>query len=264
MVTGRVILVIALVLAVTAHAEKRNPVEKLAADAAAAYHNGDYQHAVDLLERAYKLQPVSALLYNLAKAYDKLGESQSAADLYAKYAAAEDADPKLKTKAEARLAALILPSHKVDEPVAKPQPKLEPAAKPQPNGEPQPAAQPEAQHEPPRPARPADGGRHRDRMVALGVGVAGVAVLATALGLSLSALHLHDEFSTNLVETDKRQLRNDAQAQALAADLLYAVGVAAAGVTAYFLYRGFRPTRQVAVAPWMQPGAGGLSALGRF
>src|SRR5262249_34065618 len=65
-----------------ARAQSRgNPVEKLASDAAIAYRGGDYQRAAQLLERAYKMQPVSALLYNLAKAYEKLGDEDKAAQL---------------------------------------------------------------------------------------------------------------------------------------------------------------------------------------
>lgn len=273
---GRVVVgiasvaVLALLLVSTrGYADKRNPVEKLAADAASAYHGGDYQRAVDLLERAYKLQPVSALLYNLAKAYDKLGESQTASDLYAKYAAADDADPRLKVRAETRLGTLVLPPRKSEPPHKNEPPRPEPPS----STEPPPRAEPPPSTEPPPAAtvapRPTpisadERGRRRDCWVALGVGVGGVALLGTALGLSVSALSLHDQFAATQDETAKRTFRDGAQTQALAADLLYAAGVAAAGVTAYFLYRAFRPAKKLALGPWLAPTGGGLAALGRF
>ncbi len=270
---ARLVAALVLVVAVHAHAEKRNPVEKLASDAAQAYHAGEYQRAVELLERAFKMQPVTALLYNLAKAYDRLGDSEKAADAFAKYAAAEDADPKLKAKAEARLAVLMVPQHKAP-PKNEPPPRNEP-----PRNEPPAHVEAPAKVEPP-PVDPVaerqhavDRTRRRDRVIALSLGLVGVAALSTALGLSLNALSLHGDFSASASEVDKRQLRDAAQAQALGADLLYAVGAAAVGVTAYFLYRGFHrtgtgtgaeTTSHVALGPWLAPGGGGLVAGGRF
>src|SRR5262249_13178171 len=102
------ILLLALGLAPTpARAESvSQQVERLAGEATTAYHAGEYKKAIELLDRAYQLQPVAALLYNTAKAYERPGEDQKAAEYYTRYAASADVDPKLKPKAEAGAAAL--------------------------------------------------------------------------------------------------------------------------------------------------------------
>src|SRR5205814_1636461 len=56
--------------------------------------------------RAYAIRPLPALLYNLAKAYDKLGEVDKAYDSYRKYVDSGEAEPKLEEKAKARMQVL--------------------------------------------------------------------------------------------------------------------------------------------------------------
>ena len=90
-----------------AHAESAEAqVERLAADAVSAYKVADYNRAVELLSRAYEIRQVPALLYNMAKAYDKLGDVEHAYDAYRRYSDSADADPRLKSKADARLVVL--------------------------------------------------------------------------------------------------------------------------------------------------------------
>src|SRR5689334_11838211 len=101
---------VAVMLAATggrAHAESAEAqVERLAADAVNAYRGADYNRAVELLTRAYEIRQVPALLYNLAKAYDKLGDVDRAYDAYRRYSDSADAEPRLRNKADARLAVL--------------------------------------------------------------------------------------------------------------------------------------------------------------
>jgi tetratricopeptide (TPR) repeat protein len=265
------VLVLALV-ATPVRAEKGNAVEKMASDAAAAYRAGEYQRAATLLERAYKLQPLSALLYNLAKAYDKLGEEDKAAELYGRYAAADDADPRLRTKAEARVAALRPEKEREHAHASEPSPRSTVEA-PLPAPRPQPEAKPPAVAQtPPPPVDPTverrhelERGRARDRNVTLAVGAVGVAALATAVGLSVNVLGLQSRFQASGDETVKRDLRSQGQTQALAADLLYVSGAVCVGVAGYFLYRVLRPLpKTVALAPWAAPAGGGVVAQGRF
>ena len=84
----------------------RREVERLANDAVNAYKGADYKRAVELLQKAYEIRQVPALLYNMAKAYDKLGDIDHAYDAYHLYADSAAADPKLKARAEQRVAAL--------------------------------------------------------------------------------------------------------------------------------------------------------------
>src|SRR4051794_31468707 len=81
-------------------------VERLANDALLAYKGADYKRAVELLQRAYEIRQVPALLYNLAKAYDKLGALDHAYDAYRQSVASAASAPKLKVRAGARLVAL--------------------------------------------------------------------------------------------------------------------------------------------------------------
>jgi len=113
--------------------------------------------------------------------------------------------------------------------------------------------------------RDAERTRLRDRNVAIGLGVVGVACLGTAVGLSVHALTLHDQFASSPIEADKRSYMSQAQTQAIVADVLYAGGAVAVGVGAFFLYRALRPLpKSVALAPYASPLGGGLVAAGQF
>jgi len=285
-VAGIVVVLISWWIGVVAvaHAEKQNPVEKLAGDAAAAYRAADYARAVQLLERAYKLQPVSALLYNLAKAYDKLGESDRALDLYGRYSGADDADPRLRSKAEARVVALRElkePSRRSDTPPRKsePPPRPEPQAKKVEAPEGPPPAPPTIAEPPPPVRDPAAeqrrafiDGQRRDRYVAMGLGAVGLAAIGTAVGLSVNVLSIRDQFTSSLDENAKRSLRDSASGRAIGADVGFVVGAAAVGVAVYFLYRGYRAAprsaatapHHFAAAPWLAPGAGGVAMGAQF
>lgn len=60
-----------------------------------SYRKGDFATTVDLLKRAYALDPEPVLLYNLARAYEGLGDIDAAIDTYTKYLAA---DPQAKDR----------------------------------------------------------------------------------------------------------------------------------------------------------------------
>jgi len=267
---GLMALFALLLCSLPVRADKRNPVEKLAADAADAYRAGEYRRATDLLERAYKLEHVSALLYNMAKAYEKLGDNDRAADLYTRYAAADDADPRLRGKAEARVTAL----HEPPAPKRPPREEPPPRTEPQPKAEPQPKPEPVVHQpvEPPPPKADPDALRHaaeRSRKINRGVGLALVAIgactLGAAIGLSVNALRLNTDFKNSTDEIDKKIALTDATSQALAADLLYGVTAAAVGVSIYFLYKGFRPEpKALSLAPSVGPGGAGLVLEGVF
>lgn len=267
---GPILLFCLILRGGAARAERLSPVERLANEAAAAYHAADYHRAAALLERAYQLDPLTALLYNLGKAYDKLGDKAKAADFYTRYAMADDADPQLKTKAEARAAHLREPPHAIALSHPRPAPKPAPAELPPPPQPPQPVVV--VPHPAPPPPAPHKDPRALPRGLAIGLGATGVAAIAVAIGLGVNALSLHGQFTQSLDENRKRELRSDAQAQALTGDILYGVGAAAIGVGAYFLYRWLRPERKgvdssdraLEIAPVVGASGAGLAAWGRF
>lgn len=266
----------------TANARSRSTeveVERMAADALNAYKGADYHRAVELLTRAYEIRQVPALLYNLGKAYDKLGDEEHAADAYRRYTQSSGAEPKLKARAEARLVVLDEARRKqvaakaAAAAAAAPPPPPPPApvvAKPQPP--PEPVVPPELLAEQRREeARQAEQHRrHRDRVLALSFGAATVAFGSTALGLSINAVQLRNQDVASLDFERKRQLKSDALLQAGFADGLYAATVAAAVVTIIFFYRGFHHASQddsdpaLSFAPSLTSSSLGLFMNGRF
>jgi len=214
-------------------------VERLAAEAAGAYKAGDFIRAAELLEEAYKLQPISPIIYNLAKAYDKLTEDDKALDLYKKYIVAPDADPKLKQRAETRIANINNQKANPGAPEVRPRKAgKEPAM-----GEN--LVTPNLTDPVEDPKVAAQRRERRDTQMWRGLGFGslglGVALLGAGIGLGVAALGQQDSFHASIVEADKRHFRDMAKSYAIGADVLYAVGAAAVGVSAYFLYRGFRP-----------------------
>ena len=274
------VAVLAAVLAATggrARAETAEAqVERLAADAVTAYRGADYNRAVDLLKRAYEIRQVPALLYNMGKAYDKLGDVDHAYDAYRRYSDSADADPRLKAKADARLAVLaeLRRKQKAAERALEARP---PPPRPAPVAPP-PTAVVETPKTPPPPTaeeirltlkKERERERRRDRLVALGLGAGAVAFAAVAVGFSVVALQTQDQWSADYGgnEAIRRSLKNSAITDAGVADGFYAATAVAVGVGAYFLYRGFRPepsAPSLALVPAAAPGGGGLVAVGQF
>jgi tetratricopeptide (TPR) repeat protein len=259
-------------------------VERLAREATAAYKAADYPKAIALLERACQIQKVANLLYNLARSYEKAGEGDKAIDYYQRYLDAPDAEPKLKTKAEARIIVLREAAEASRPRPVEPPPVIEPPPGVVERPPPPPIERPTIPPPPPPPAHPAlvDHGaqrhaqvRRRDRTLGLTMGAIGLVMAGAATGLAVNALLLHDQFLSLDAENDKRATRDAAQANALAADLLFAGAVASVAVGIVFLYRGFRherpheqpqerPKTSQRLLPWVGHRVGGMIFEGRF
>ena len=246
-------------------------VERLAADAVNAYKGADYKRAVELLQQAYEIRQVPALLYNMAKAYDKLGDIDKAYDTYRLYADSAAAEPKLKQRAEQRVAALAEAKRKkkAEERAAEPPPPPPP---------------PPAVVEAPKPVGPTAEerraqahdrfvrGRKRDRLITIIGGGATVAFLAVAVGLSADALVVEHDYHATTSPDGKSRLESDAKLRAGVADGFWCATAVAAGVTGYFAWRAFlrkEPAEsRLALLPFAAPTAAGLSAglaaVGRF
>ena len=247
-------------------------VEKLATDAAAAYKAADFTRAVELLERAYQIRQVAALLYNLAKAYDRLGDQEKAIELYRRYADSSDAEPKLRGKAEARVAAYD-EAHKPKLGIRDNDPRVrDNDPRPPVTGQVEPKGPPPETAEA-RAIRLWRKGRSRDRIIGLTLMGVGVACALSGVGLSVSASLLHGSYNDTIgTEADKRAQRGAAKTQALAGDVLYGVAVVSAGLGAYFIWRGYHPEKPPRVNAWLTPVVGpsvggftaGLVAGGSF
>ena len=252
-------------------------VERLASDAVNAYRVADYNRAIELLTRAYEIRQVPALLYNLAKAYDKLGDVDKAYDAYRRYSDSADADPRLKAKADAR--ANVLEERRRKKAAERAAERA--AEKPQPLAQKPVAPPPPAEVTPPKPPPPTaeqirdrlkaerQRERRRDRYVALGLGVGAVALAGVAVTFSVLAMQAHDQWSSNYGgnEAIRRDLKDTAILRAAIADGFYAGAAVVVAVGAYFVYRGFRPeptAPSLALVPSLAPGGGGLAAVGTF
>jgi tetratricopeptide (TPR) repeat protein len=268
----RVAFVLVLVggLWASASARAESPeaeVERLAAEAVNAYKSADYKRAVELLQKAYEIRQVPALLYNLAKAYDKLGDIDHAYDTYRLYADSAAADPKLKARAEARVALL-------GEARRKKAAEARAAEAPAPPVEARPAPAEPPGPPPPSPEelrqRAHDGfvrDRHRARLITIVVGGGAVVFAAVALGLSVNALSLEQQFNKTTLPDPKSRLKSDAQLQAGVADGFWCAAAVTAGVAGYYAYRSFRrerPAPAVALVPVAAPTVAGLAVVGSF
>ena len=263
-----VAIVGALCASATARAESAEAeVERLAAEAVNAYKGADYKRAVELLQQAYEIRQVPALLYNLAKAYDKLGDIDRAYDSYRLYADSAAADPKLKARAEARVALLA-------------EAKRKKAAEARAVAAPPPVeTRPPAPVEPPKPPPPSPEAlraqahddfvrdRKRSRLILIVAGGATVAFAAVALGLSVDALALEHRYDRTTLPDDKSRLKSDAVVRAGVADGFWCAAAVGAAVSGYYAYRSFRHERAapaVALVPVASPAGGGLAVAGRF
>jgi tetratricopeptide (TPR) repeat protein len=252
-------------------------VERLAEEALNAYRGADYKRAVELLRKAYEIRQVPALLYNMAKAYDKLGDVDHAYASYRLYANSAAADPKLKGRAEARMAALEAVRRKDAAAAARtgepPRPTAQVEPPPAPSEPP-----PPAQLVPPPPPQPSADerragarqrfmrDRHRARLTTVVLGGATVVFGAVAIGLSADALVLQGRFDRATLPADKSRFESDARVRAGVADGFWVATAATAAVTGYFLYRSLRhePSSSLAWLPLATPTGAGLAARGRF
>jgi tetratricopeptide (TPR) repeat protein len=252
-------------------------VERLANDAVNAYKGADYKRAVELLQKAYEIRQVPALLYNMAKAYDKLGDVEHAYDTYRLYADSAAAEPKLKAKAELRVAALaeLRRKKKAEEKANEtppPQPQQQQQAQQQTAPPPvnlEPTLQPPPTPEEQRAHAHEEfvQGKKRDRLITYVLGGATVAFAAVAIGLSADALVREGKYHASTSPADKARIESDAKLRANVADGFWVGTAVAGGVTAYFAYRAFLMKEKapaVALAPMLGPGGGGIVAVGRF
>lgn len=176
--------------------------EELAATARRLYTEGNYSDAVAAYRQAYEIAPAGALLYNIAYVYDhKLDLPDVAIGYYGRCLESPDIDPELMRRATERLGVL--------------------------------RAEKEARERPPLPADPPGADHTRrgqdPRWVWGWVGVgAGAAVFATGLTLGVVAKGRHEDYKASRDLDEKRSLRDEGQAMAIAGDVLMGVGIAGA------------------------------------
>ncbi len=73
-------------------------VEELARRGAELFQEGDFRQAAQVLQQAYNAEPVSVLLYNIARAYQQDGRCYMASEFFNDYM--ESGDTQAMTQAE--------------------------------------------------------------------------------------------------------------------------------------------------------------------
>jgi Flp pilus assembly protein TadD len=176
--------------------------QRLADEAVEAYRTGTYDKAVKLFKQAYALRADPAILYNLAKCFDKMGRPEGALEYYRRYLVAENTDPKLRQKAEEKVATLSAAASRAAAPAA---------------------LQPQAPQPPPeRPGR---------LFFYSGVGLAAAGVVGLVIGVSLYGAAAKDfgTFTGSTDEIDKRAARDRVQSLGKGSIAGYVVGTALLG-----------------------------------
>ncbi len=78
-------------------------VERLSAEGVTAYKAKNYTQAVSLFKQALAIQPVSNLLYNIARACELMGDDRKAAHYYTKFIRSPDVAETAREKARTRI-----------------------------------------------------------------------------------------------------------------------------------------------------------------
>jgi tetratricopeptide (TPR) repeat protein len=230
-----------LCLAGSANAQAADPVQKLAAEAAEHFEAGRYCHAVQAYRKAYRLDPLPELLYNIAYIHDrKLDDADVARIYYQRYVRSRDTTDKLRLIAYERLDAMQTAS------IAPPLVAS--------GGTGVRASRAVVE---PLDVTTGEGNRTRTAAwIALGVGAA-----ATVTGATFAALatHSHSQFEDAEDAATRRELADEGEQRALIGDIGLGIGLAglAAGGVLYLLSSEDEGP-QVGIAP------GGFGISGRF
>src|SRR5438105_2783065 len=102
--------------AASAQTEPTAAAGRLFREGKAAFDDGDYRHAAERFEEAYRTAPHPFALWNAARSWDRAGDAVRAVELYDEYLerfpTGPDADAAQKARAaiEPKVARLVLPS----------------------------------------------------------------------------------------------------------------------------------------------------------
>ena len=225
----RVILlcVVMMTVGAPARADTRTPQAQalaLFADSDRAYKAGDFEHAAELLRRAYALYPEPLLLYNLARALESMGDLDGAIAQYQQYLAS---NAKIDDRAAIeRRVGTLREQQRARTRVATPEPaRVIVVTAP-------------AVHE------------HASLVLPIAVATAGAIGVITAAALGASASSLHTTAVGDPVQLSATQEQATAEARARDANVVFAIGggvlIAGAIWTAIEIHANRRVTDTVA------------------
>ena len=228
------LLALSLPTAALARTSVDAEVSRLAKESHAQYEAGDYAKAAETLLKAYELKPVPALLFNVARTYEKAGNTDQAIRFYQRYIDAQNTDPDLVRQSSRAIERLhLVQDQQRQQKQAEEQKKLaaqhaedkrlaaERAAAEQAEKDRLAAQQRDAELA----AQPVPTPNRVLPYTLFGVGGAAI-VGGVVLGLTASSLASDEKASTDPFA--KPDLRDQAHSRALVADVFYGVGIVAA------------------------------------
>ena len=227
-------------------------VEELSAKAAELYGKKDFLGAIELFKKAYELEPVPNLLYNIARCYEKAEKYEEAIEYYKKFTVAPDVDSKSREDSLKRIETLqdALDAKKALN------------TKKDPNGQ----TGPNGQTTTPKPVE-----QGPDRTVAYVLLGGGALALAGGATMGVLAKGKQSDFeAAGTTPDERRALRDSGERFALMADGMYVVGAGLAVVGIYMAVTakpagaetssgdGADKTKTL-VAPWFSTTGGGVT-----
>jgi hypothetical protein len=228
--------------------------KKLFDEGALAYGRGDYEQAIKLWDQSYAISQQPLILYNLANAWEKLGDFKKTRDNLGKWR--EAAPPEERDMLDLRLKNLDARIEREEEAARKA--AAEKAAR-------------EAQQRVPVVVAP-------DRSWVPGAVVAGVGAAAVIAGVTVdlvangkrptSSLCMKASNGMTLCQTAAEGPIATSNRMAIAGDVTWIVGAAAVAAGVVLLVVRKKPARDMAAPPpaaaWVAPTAGGATLGGSF
>ncbi|QED25703.1 tetratricopeptide repeat protein [Microvenator marinus] len=231
-----------------AQSSSAEKVEQLSKDATAKYREGDFNAAIELFQKAYDIEPVPNLLFNIARCHEKLEEWDKAIGFYQKFVVEPDVEKDARQAAVDRIDAL----NEVKQALAA---QDRDTTTPDDGGDKQVEA-------PPAEVSNSPDNTWSYIMLGSGAGLIGGGVL---FGVLASSKQSDFEQSTDVGE--KQDLRSSGQTFAMVADGLYITGAVVGLIGVYMLLTADEPEQNATfVRPnaWIESTGGGFVLEGSF
>jgi tetratricopeptide (TPR) repeat protein len=209
------------------------------------YNARRYREAAETLKKAYEAAPDARILYNIARAYEQVGDLRESMASYNQFISTSggDTDPLLVKRAHSaveRLRLLIDKEEQQQAAVETERKRLQDeaeAARKQAEAEQEAArrAQETAQRQQQAEYQRAQAAYQRDRIAAFALGGVAVASVGTGVLFGLQARSARKDFDEATQLADKESAADSTRSKALVADIGFGVGLAAA-IGAIILY----------------------------
>lgn len=228
--------------------ERAHAVEQLATAGANAYRAEDFDTAIRAFKKAYAIEPVPNLLYNIAKAYERQEKYPEAVEYYQKFVVAPEVDSSARKAAMERIDSLREIAELKREQRDRERSRAE-----------TPEDSASVDRAPATPARPLN-------TTALWTIAGGVGLLGAGLGMGYVASSKADDIQDNNASYEaRRDARDSAQTFGLVADGLFVASAVVTGVGLYLLFSDSDSDARAAAGDtrshltgWVTPQSAGL------